>query len=102
MDNLYKLHKSLSTICIFAYWKYTQTNDLRYLIKDVDFDDMPEVEIDNKFYEASNILVKQLDNLDFTHQEAFILTIQDLIRYVGNRTKENEQICNVSFFKYLR
>ena len=54
-----KLHKSLSSISVFNYWKLQTTGDLRYLIKDVDFSELPEIKITQEFYEAQLFIFKE-------------------------------------------
>lgn len=95
-------HKNLGTICIYAYYMLQKTNDLRYMLKDIDFDDLPEVEITQEFYEAQLELFKDFDKMDLTIQELYIETIKDLITYLDNKNPKTEQKCNDSFHRYLK
>lgn len=96
------LHKKLSTICIYAYYMMQKTNDLRYLIKNVDYDELPEIEITNEFNEAQIELLKDFEKMDLQLQNLYIDAIQSVIKYMDDKNKTNEQQCNETFHKYLK
>jgi hypothetical protein len=79
-----------------------KTQDLRYILKNIDFDSLPAVEITQEFYEAQISLFKDFDKIDTTLQQLYIETIKDLINYIDTKTANDEQKCNISFHKYLK
>jgi len=97
-----KLHKSLSSISVFNYWKLQITGDLRYLIKDIDFSDLPEIEITQVFYDAQLSIFKEIEKIDNEIQYLFIDTLKYTIDYITEKTSSNEQKCNNSIHKYLK
>jgi hypothetical protein len=78
-----------------------QTNDLRYLIVDVDVDELPEIEITNEFQEAYIKIVGNHKEIDTSLQVAYSKALESAINYIDKVNSKNEQRCNDSFHDYL-
>ena len=79
-------YKSLETIPVFNYWKLQKTNDLRYLIANVDINSLPEKydkdELNNAYYEFN----LNINNVNFELQKAYFKVLSLMYDYQSEKT----------------
>jgi len=96
-----KLYKSINTIPIFNFWKIQITSDYRFLIKDVDIDELPEVKIDKNFYKAFEVIFEGIKNIDFSLQNSYLKSQFLLSIFFATKKETDRTKYNIHFSKYL-
>lgn len=87
-SNEFIYFKKFDTIPVFNYYKIQKTNDLRYLIANVDVNDLPELnekqtaELNKAFYEFN----LNIDNVNFELQKAYFRVLTALSYYQEEKT----------------
>jgi len=97
-----KFYNSILNLPIYNFWKISETQDLRYLILNVNCFDLPEIKPDKTFIDAYNEIIKQLPSFNFEIQKAFYNLIISGIQCLDKPSDKNKQKCNDMFFKYIK
>ena len=96
-----KLYKSINTIPIYNFWKISTENDYRYLIKDVDIDELPDVKIDDKFNKAFILIFDEIKNIDLSIQNSYSYCQELFSKFLGTQNEKDRTKYNLQFSKYL-
>lgn len=96
------LYNSFETLPIFNWFELNEKNDLRYLIKGIDYDNLQELsEPENKILlECFERLTDKINNIDNTLQLLFIDCLKTYFAAKENKALETKS--NVSFNNYLK
>lgn len=98
--NKYQYYKSIETLPIFNYYKLVIESDLRYLIKNIDFSELPnDVDINElkKIFYEFNLSVK---DADLSLSGLYLECLKAYIIYL--RDKSKVQKTHDTFAKYLK
>jgi len=83
------LYQSFDLLPIYNFYKFNKTNDLRYLIYEVNVNKLPEIDISNLENQFINLL-STYDKIDFKRQKLFDKAFKSYVLFKLDGLKEQQ------------